>query len=138
MNFSPEQWSLLVPFLSGGVAGAFFTHYFTTTRQRTEFAFKLLEHYFSKYQEIGAVKGFLKLPTSLDDVATCNRVLAVGDWYDTVALLCRRQIANRHLLIKAGLIGEMEVFCTLAEKTGGRLIAPLDAWVDLRAITGKT
>ena len=65
---------VLVSFLSGGLAGALFTHYFTLSRQRTEFAFKLLEHFFTKYQEIGKVKGFLQQTQLLEDMETFNRV----------------------------------------------------------------
>lgn len=136
------QWFLeflsqkgLVTFLSGGLAGAFITHYFTVSRQRTEFAFKLLEHFFAKHQEIGDVKGFLQEPHSLEDMENFNRVIAIGDWYDTVALLCRRRVANSRLLHKVGVIKEMGEFRKLAERADGKLKEPLEAWENMYVIT---
>lgn len=125
----------LVTFVSGGLAGVFITHYFTVSRQRTEFAFKLLEHFFAKHQEIGKVKGFLLSPQSLEHTETFNRVIAIGDWYDTVALLCQRRIANKRLLCKAGVIKEMGEFRNLVEKADGKFKEPLKAWENIGEIT---
>lgn len=135
IEFLSQNQKGLITLLFGGLAGAFVTHYFTLSRQRTEFAFKLLDHFFAKYQEIGMVKGFLQQPESLEDTETYNRVVAIGDWYETVALLCRRRVANERLLHKAGVINEMGEFRKLAENADGKLKEPLEAWKNMVAIT---
>lgn len=122
-----------ISLLSGGAAGAVITHFYSLGRQRTELTFKVLEQFFKSYQELAAAK------TSLTDgnvqrmTANYNQVVALGDWFEMVALFYRQKWIHRKTLERSGIIREVLNFRELAARN--RALEPAVAeWREIASL----
>jgi len=124
---------LVVTLISGGLAGAIVTLFFTRRRQRIDCTLKVIDTYFDLYHEIGDCRQLLEAVPFPDTPANRNRVRKLGDWFSIVARMSREKIIVRKLLLdKFGFRSQIELFRTLV--SGSDLFHPfLDGpWLQLR------
>jgi hypothetical protein len=126
----------IITLVSGGLMGALVTAAVSASRQRTELAFKMAEQYFSRQAQIAEALGILQNPDNLQSVASRNKVVGIGDWYEILALYYRKGFLNARLLRKAGIVKEMRRFLDACKKanTNGELDRALKAWTELNAL----
>jgi hypothetical protein len=125
--------------LVGGVVGAMLAAVITVAyedrRRKAEVALSVMERYLASFSELAYVKGFLQTPNSLDDPLKLNRVLAFGNWYDLVAALYLKNMADRKLLRTLGIDDEARQFRNYAETYTpkvSKLDDALKGWDNLR------
>jgi hypothetical protein len=122
----------LVSLISGGLAGAAVNAFITARKQRLEISLKIIEEFFSFYDDIGKVKGTFTEPqiaNVLDDPANLNRLRRIGDWFHYVASLYKENTVEKKLLAKVGVIKELNNFRESVLAAKGRVPRHLgDAW----------
>jgi len=85
---------LVIPLISGGLAGAVANIFVTRRRQRIDAALKLIDYFFSHYGGIAEVKAILKDTSQLSNPVKENLVREIGDWFNLVSFLCDRNVSN--------------------------------------------
>src|SRR5262249_29949944 len=127
----------LIGALAGGLV-ALFAIRAENRNKRVEVSFAILERYMSEFAELGEVKGLLARPESLAGAATVNRVIRFGDWYDIVAALVLARIAEKSILDKVGMKGEMRSFMQAVVAAGAKvptLKTSMEQWDSLTKYT---
>jgi hypothetical protein len=126
----------VITLVSGGLVGALVTAAVSAARQRTELAFKMVEQYLSRQPQVAEVLGILQRPDDLQNVASRNKVVGLGDWYETLALYYRKGFVDARLLRKAGIVKEMRRFLDECKRANanGQLDRALKAWTELNAL----
>jgi hypothetical protein len=104
--------TVIPSFFGGGFAGAVLTWLVNQKARRTQVALDHIDQCISKQNEIAEVKGILQAlgqnhPFSPNEQ---NRVRRLGDWFEVVALLCRKHYADQKLITQTVLFKEMKDF----------------------------
>jgi hypothetical protein len=119
--------------LSGGAAGAVITHYYSLGRQRTELTFKVLEQFFKNYQELATAKTSLADGNVQRQTPSYNQVVALGDWFEIVALFYRQDWIHRKTVERSGIINEARKFRELAA-TNAALKPAVAEWREMAGL----
>ena len=132
-----DALQLVVPAITGGLAGGIVTALIARSRQRQELTLHLLDHFFSIYLDLGEAKGLLKQPSQRDP-DDLNKVRRIGDWLNLVAILYRQKAVDADLLKRAVLLRELENFhelVTVAKTQDAQHFGDVwNWWPDLHAI----
>ena len=105
----------ILTFMTGGLAGAALTWFTTRARHRVDNAIKVIDYFFSSYNQIANVKAILLAtkssnPNDIDE----NLVRKFGDWFNLVAILYENKSIERGFVKNAGLADEIIAFKYLA------------------------
>lgn len=102
--------ALLIPLVSGGLAGAAVNAFITNRKQKLDVTLNIIKDFFAMYMEIGHVMGSLMTPSTLDDQETFQKFLRVGDWFHYVASLSNAGTVDKKLLGLVGVAKSAEKF----------------------------
>ena len=130
MNINWTQ--IVIPLISGGLAGAVLTLWFNTRKQRLDVTLTVIKDYFAFYDDLGMVKGIFaaKDPCgALDDPNNLNRLRRIGDWFHYVASLLQEKVVDPKLLDRVAIIDELDRFREALAAAKSRCPKHLDhAW----------
>jgi len=101
----------LVGALAGGVISAVMTIRFEKKRSQTDVSLEFLKQFLEQYDELGAVKGLLLDPGSLqNNPSNVNKVRKLGDWFEIVSAASLAGLTDDSLLDRVGIASEIKQF----------------------------
>ena len=127
--------------LFGGLAGAFLTSRVARRREGRDLALKLVDQYFERYLEFAEILHLLENQDLLANASNMNRVLAIGNWCETVAALTNRGMTDEALLRTIGIIQRVRSLGARLETASATGPDPLaqavKAWTHLRTLRSR-
>jgi hypothetical protein len=79
---------ILVPLISGGLAGAAVNAFITNRKQKLDVTLSVIKDFFALYESIGMIKGFAAaqdMDSLLNKQENMLLIRKVGDWFHYVA-----------------------------------------------------
>ena len=126
--------------VTGGLAGAALTALVNRRRARIEGSLKVIEQYFSRFKDLEIVYKLLGNSNSFithpDAEENLNRVRALGDWLDIVAMLYVKEHVDRAILNDAELTKLIRDFRAYLKDYGSPLDSLLKSWWYGRLLEG--
>jgi hypothetical protein len=100
----------------------------TKRRARFDLTTKVIDHFFSIYDQVAEVKGLFAQAEVVVTSDAINKIRKLGDWYNLVATYCRTNSVNPKLLAKAVVLSEMKIFKESVNGVKARITSIGDAW----------
>jgi hypothetical protein len=110
---------LIISMIGGGLAGSILNVLYAGRRGRRELTLHLIEEFLRRRGEFTEVGSLLAgAPVSLEDASALGRVRAAGDWFELVAAVCNKKLADRRLLKDIGIAAIISSFKQRIAETG--------------------
>jgi hypothetical protein len=129
---------VLASLIGGGLSGAIVNSIITKRRQKLDLSLKITDYFFSIYTETGFVLNLFIENDPLTNRNIKDRVLKIGDWYELVLTLCRKEAADYYLLGEIGILGQIDRFKRQVEAfrlKSNVLDAAWAAWPNIQAFS---